>query len=148
MSYPSYSSDTPGRRHAWHNDSFYDILDLHEAYMKTEEKRAAERQQQIEQEKVRLRIGKVAQLHSKRVSVNGIAEAMGLPVEQVESDLDYIERSMSQAIQAHTANANQDDNAIPMTTEEEEEYEKARRKFHMTGDYEPKNSGGYVAIFY
>jgi hypothetical protein len=91
-------------------------------------------------------VAKVAKLHSKRVSIPGISEALGLSIEQVEEDLDYIERSMSQAIQAHTANVNQDDNDIPMTTEEEE-YEKACRKFHMTGDYEPKNSGGYVAIF-
>jgi hypothetical protein len=56
-------------------------------------------------------------------------KAIGICKEQVEEDLDYIECSMSQAIQAHTANVNQDDNDIPMTTEEEE-YEKARRKFH------------------
>jgi hypothetical protein len=144
-SHPSYSSDIPGRRHAWHNDSFYDILDIHKDFMTAEKKRAADRQEQIEQEKVRLRIAKVAQVHSKRVSVNGIAEGMGLFIEQVESDLDYIDRSMNQAIQTHTANIN---------SEEEEErdiivddYESARRKFHMTGFYEPKNSGGYVAIF-
>jgi hypothetical protein len=58
-SYPSYSSDTPSRKHMWHNDSFYDILVMHQEFMTAEEKRAAERQEQIEEEKVRLRIAKV-----------------------------------------------------------------------------------------
>jgi hypothetical protein len=123
-----------------HNDSFYDILDLHQDFMNAEKKRAAERQQQIEQEKVRLRIAKVAQLHSKHVSIPGIAEAMDLSIEQVESDLDYIDRTMNQAIQTHTANINSEG-------EEEEIYE-ARGIFLKTGHYEPKNSGGYYAIFH
>jgi hypothetical protein len=59
MTYNSYSSDTPSRKHPWHNDSFYDILDLNQAYIKTEEKKAAEREQKIEEEKVRLQIAKV-----------------------------------------------------------------------------------------
>jgi hypothetical protein len=143
MTYNSYSSDTPSRKHPWYNDSFYDVLDMHQEFMAAEEKKAAEREQQIEEEKVRLRIAKVAQLHNKRVSVYGIAEAMGLPVEQVESDLYYIERSMNQAIQTHTANINNEEE------EEIDEEEKARRIFLKTGHYEPKHSwGGYVAYFH
>ena len=109
--------------------------------MIAEEKRAAERQQQIEEEKVRLRIAKVDQLYSKRVSIPGIAEAMGIPIEQVEEDLDYIEQSKSAAIQAHTASIQREEE------EKLDEDEKARRLFLKTGHYEPKNSGGYVAIF-
>jgi ribosomal protein S24E len=145
MTYNSYSSDTPSRKHPWYNDSFYDVLDMHQEFMAAEEKKAAEREQQIEEEKVRLRIAKVAQLHSKRVSVCGIAEAMGLPIEQVESDLYYIERSMNQAIQTHTANINSEEEKQDIIVDD---YERARRKFHMTGFYEPKDSGRYVAIFH
>jgi hypothetical protein len=68
MTYNSYSSDTPSTKHPWHNDSFYDVLDMHQEFMAAEEKKAAELQQRIEEEKVRLRIAKVTQLHSKRVS--------------------------------------------------------------------------------
>jgi hypothetical protein len=114
---------------------------MHQEFMAVEEKKAAERQQRIEEEKVRLRIAKVAQLHSKCVSVNGISEALGICKEQVEEDLDYIEKSMNQAIAVHTANVNQEE------VEELDEDEKARRLFLNTGHYEPKNSGGYIAIF-
>jgi hypothetical protein len=76
--YNSYTSDTPGKRHAWHNDSFYSPIDIEHDLKLAREKRAAKRQQQIEQERIRLRIAKVAQLHSKRVSVNGISEAFGI----------------------------------------------------------------------
>jgi hypothetical protein len=86
----------------------------------------------------------VARLHSKHVSIPGISEALGLPIEQVESDLDYIERSMNQEIKAHAANINSNDDE----EEEIDDYEKARRRFHMTGFYEPKDSGGYVAIIH
>jgi hypothetical protein len=57
--------------------------------------------------------------------------------------LDYIERSMNQAIAMHTAN-------VSCTEEEIEELdEKARRIFLKTGHYEPKHSwGGYVAYFH
>jgi hypothetical protein len=135
MTYSSYSSDTPSTKHPLHNNSFYDVLDMHQEFMAAEEKKAAERQQQIEEEKVRLRIAKVAQLHSKRVSVNGISE--------VEEDLDYVERSMDQAIAMHTANVNQEEEE---EIEELDEDEKARRLFLKIGHYEPKNSGGYIAI--
>jgi hypothetical protein len=143
MTYNSYSSDTPSTKHPLHNNSFYDVLDMHQEFMAAEEKKAAERQQRIEEEKVRLRIAKVAQLHSKRVSVNGISEALGICKKQVEEDLDYIEKSMNQAIAMHTANVNQDEEEV----EELDEDEKARKLFLNTGHYEPKNSGGYVAIF-
>jgi hypothetical protein len=133
MTYSSYSSDTPSRKHPWHNNSFYDVLDMHQEFMAAEEKKAAERQQRIEEEKVRLRTAKVAQLHSKRVSVNGISEVMGLSVEQVESDLDYIEHSINQAIQTHTANINSEEEEQDIIVDD---YERARRKFHMTGFYE------------
>jgi hypothetical protein len=43
----------------------------------------------------------------------------------------------------HTANVNQEEEEV----EELDEDEKARRSFLKTGYYEPKNSGGYVAIF-
>jgi NCAIR mutase (PurE)-related protein len=145
MTYNSYSSDTPSTKHPWHNNSFYDVLDMHQEFMTAEEKKAVERQQRIEEEKVRLRIAKVAQLHSKRVSVNGISEALGICKEQVEEDLDYIERSMNQAIAVHTANVNQEEEEEEI--EDLDEYEKARRLFLNTGHYEPKNSGGYIAIF-
>jgi hypothetical protein len=62
---------------------------------------------------------------------------------QVEEHLDYIERSMNQAIAVHTANVNQEEEE---EIEELDEDEKARRLFLKTGHYEPKNSGGYVAI--
>jgi hypothetical protein len=51
MIYSSYSSDTPSRKYPWHNDSFYDILDIQQDLTNNEKRRAAERQQQIEQEK-------------------------------------------------------------------------------------------------
>jgi hypothetical protein len=86
MTYNSYSSDTPSTKHPWHNDSFYDVLDMHQEFMAAEEKKAAERQQLIEEEKVRLRIAKAAQLHSKHVSVNGISEVLGICKKQVEED--------------------------------------------------------------
>jgi hypothetical protein len=125
MSYPSYSSDTPSRRHVWHNDSFYNILDIEHALKINREKRAAERQRQIEEQKVRLRIAKVAQLHSKRASVNGISEALGICKKQVEEDLDYIERSMNLPIAMHTANVNQEEKEDYMsTTDAEVDYEK------------------------
>jgi NCAIR mutase (PurE)-related protein len=117
---------------------------MHQEFMAVEEKKAAERQQRIEEEKVRLRIAKVAQLHSKCVSVNGISEALGICKEQVEEDLDYVERSMNQAIAVHTANVNQEEEE---EIEDLDEDQKARRLFLKTGHYEPKNSGGYIAIF-
>jgi hypothetical protein len=98
-------------------------------YNEAVKKRAIERLEKIEEEKVRLRIAKVEQLHRKRVSTNGIAEALGLSIPQVESDLDYIERSMSQAIATHIANINNNNDIDDIPTTAEEEYEKRRRKF-------------------
>jgi hypothetical protein len=51
---------------------------------------------------------------------------------------------MNQAIAMHTANVNQEEEE---EVEELDEDEKARRLFLKTAHYEPKNSGGYVAIF-
>ena len=147
MTYNSYSSDTPSTKHPWHNNSFYDILDIQQDLINNDKRRAAERQQQIEDEKVRLRIAKVQQLYTKRVSIDNIAFAMGISKQQVIEDIELIENAMYQRIQTHTANINQEEQYIP-TTDAEVEFEKARRKFHMTGDYEPKNSGGYVAYFH
>jgi hypothetical protein len=52
---------------------------------------------------------------------------------------------MNQAIQTHTANINSEEQE---DFGQEDEEEKARRIFLKTGHYEPKNSGGYYAIFH
>jgi hypothetical protein len=141
--YNSYTSDTPSKRHPWHSESFGDIIDIQQDLRIAAEQRAANQQQQIEEAKVKLRIAKVEQLHRKRVSIPGISEALGLPIEQVEEDLDYIDRSMNQAIQIHTANINNNEQEELVV----DEYEKGRRKFLKTGHYEPKNASGYYAVW-
>jgi hypothetical protein len=148
LTYNSYTSNTPDRRHPWHNEAFGDILGAHQAHMNYKEKMAAQRQEQIEQEKVRLRIAKVDQLYSKRCSIPGISEAMGISQEQVEEDLNYMEQLRSQQVQAHTAAIQQQDEE-ELTDEEKE----IREEFWLGhGFVRPKSSkwsgeGAYVANF-
>jgi hypothetical protein len=146
LTFNSYSSDTPGKRHAWHDDSFYDVLDIENQLRMNRERKAAERQEQIEQEKVRLRIAKVDQLYSKRVSIPGISEAMGISQEQVMEDLDVINRARSAEINAHTA-AIQEQDEEELTDEEKD----IRSEFLETGFVRPRNrwgEGAYVAVVF
>jgi hypothetical protein len=146
LTFNSYSSDTPGKRHAWHDNSFYDVLDIENQLRMNRERKAAERQEQIEQEKVRLRIAKVDQLYSKRVSIPGISEAMGISQEQVMEDLDVINRARSAEINAHTA-AIQEQDEEELTDEEKD----IRSEFLETGFVRPRNrwgEGAYVAVVF
>lgn len=148
MTYNSYTSNTLDRKHPWHSEPFGDILEAHQAHMNYKEKMAAQRQQQIEEGKVRLRIAKVDELYSKRVSIPGISEAMGISQEQVEEDLNYMEQLRSQAINAHTAAINQEE-PEELTDDEKE----IREEFWLGhGFVRPRSSrwsgeGAYVANF-